>query len=171
MRALVVYESMFGNTQRIAEAIAAGISSRMNAEAVEVTNAPTSVEVDLLVVGGPTHAFGMTREGTRKQAAEQAGAGLVSRGEGIREWLAHLDLGALRPAAATFDTCFRKARLLGTASKAIAKRLRRLGLSTVTDAEHFFVSGSPGPLLPGEEERARRWGEQVAAVMAAPARR
>src|SRR6187455_2965455 len=89
MRALVVYESMFGNTQAIASAVARGLSGRMAVDLVEVTDAPTRVAADLVVAGGPTHAFSMSRPATRESAAEQAhGRPLVSRGSGLREWLA-----------------------------------------------------------------------------------
>ena len=82
MSALVVYESMFGNTQSIAKGIGEGLSSRMTVEIVEVGEAPSVIDpdVELLVVGGPTHAFGMRRPGTRQNAAQQAGHDLVSRG-------------------------------------------------------------------------------------------
>jgi hypothetical protein len=92
MRALVVYESMFGNTQVIANAIADGLAGRMRVDTVEVGVAPASIgdDVGLLVVGGPTHAFGMSRQGTRQDAAKQGKEGLVSTGIGIREWLAGL---------------------------------------------------------------------------------
>jgi flavodoxin len=67
MHAIVVYESMFGNTQRVAEAVAAGIAAHMTVELIEVGAAPTQIgeDVGLLVVGGPTHAFGLSRQSTR----------------------------------------------------------------------------------------------------------
>lgn len=82
MRALVVFESMFGNTQVIARSVADGLAPRMRVDLVEVGAAPTALDgdVDLLVVGGPTHAFGMSRAGTRQSAAQQSQRGLVSGG-------------------------------------------------------------------------------------------
>ncbi|MEX1126227.1 MAG: flavodoxin, partial [Acidimicrobiia bacterium] len=72
MKALVVYESMFGNTKLIAEAVAGGLTRHLDVETVEVGQKPVfGPGVDLVVVGGPTHAFGMTRASTRKSAAEQ----------------------------------------------------------------------------------------------------
>jgi flavodoxin len=60
-RALVVYESMFGNTEAIAHAIAEGLSPHLSVELVEVSAAPITLrDVDLLVTGAPTHAFGLT---------------------------------------------------------------------------------------------------------------
>lgn len=70
MRALVVYESMFGNTERLAAAIAAGVSRHLEVESTDVASAPQVLpeSLDLLVVGGPTHAFSMTRADTWKEA-------------------------------------------------------------------------------------------------------
>lgn len=62
MKALVVYESMFGNTEQVARAVATGLGRHLDVELVAVANAPDTVsDVDLVVVGGPTHAFSMTR--------------------------------------------------------------------------------------------------------------
>src|SRR4029453_11484910 len=103
MRALVVYESMFGNTQAIADAVAEGLGAHLPVDAVEVGAAPALVgdDVALLVVGGPTHAFGMSRQGTRQDAGKQAEHGLVSAGIGLREWLAavHESAGSVAPPA------------------------------------------------------------------------
>jgi hypothetical protein len=82
MRALVVFESAFGNTEKIARAINEGLTSVVPTRAVEVGGAALELEgdVDLLVVGGPTHAFGMSRPGTRQQAAKQAEHGWCRTG-------------------------------------------------------------------------------------------
>jgi Flavodoxin len=170
MRALVVYESMFGNTQAIANAIADGLSDRMRVEVLEVGAAPATIaDVALLVVGGPTHAFGMSRPQTRQDAARQAPAGLVSPGSGLREWLATLQAPA-GIAAATFDTRIRKPRLPGSAARAAEKRLRRLGFRMVAPAASFHVEGTLGPLQEGEQQRARRWGESVGSKSGDPGR-
>jgi hypothetical protein len=168
MRALVVYESMFGNTQVIADAIADGLAGRMRVDTVEVGVAPASIgdDVGLLVVGGPTHAFGMSRQGTRQDAAKQAKEGLVSTGIGVREWLAGLQ-GSPGMAAATFDTRIRKPRLPGSAARGAEKRLRRLGFRILAPAASFYVEGTLGPLLEGERERARRWGERLGSARGA----
>ncbi|WP_053207917.1 flavodoxin family protein [Jiangella muralis] len=160
MRALVVFESMFGNTQKIAEAIADGLSVTMTVDTLEVGSAGSSLDgVDLLVVGGPTHAFGLSRRSTRANAAEKAPGGVVSKATGLREWLAevHAD-GAM---VATFDTKADKPRLPGSAAHAARRLLRRRGYRPVAAAASFFVTGTTGPLADGEEERARRWGEQL----------
>jgi hypothetical protein len=162
-RALVVFESMFGNTRVVAEAIAAGLASGAKVDLVEVADAPTDIDpaVRLLVVGGPTHAFGLSRPATREQAAAQAGERLVSRGPGLREWLATLGCTRARPLVAAFDTRIRHAP--GSAARAALRRLRRRGLPTAAGPASFYVRGTEGPLAPGEQERAERWGERLAA--------
>jgi hypothetical protein len=173
MHALVVFESAFGNTQRIAQAVADGLSSHVRVDVAEVGVAPRDVRegIDLLVVGGPTQALSMSRPGTRRSAARQAQHGLVSQGDGLREWLAAVR-GAPGIAAATFDTRFKKPRwITGSAARAAEKRLRELGCRISAPSESFFVDGATGPLLEGEEERARRWGEKLGSVAARAAAR
>ena len=168
MHALVVFESMFGNTKEIAEAIAEGLASKMSAEAVEVGAAPESIgdDIDLVVVGGPTHAWSMSRRGTRQGAAKDAPQGTVSAGIGVREWLGILKKGPAT-AVATFDTRFNKPRwLTGSAARSAQKRLRRR-LRIAAPAESFFVAGSTGPLETGELERARQWGERLGSKITA----
>ena len=176
MKALIVFESMFGNTVAIAHAIGEGISPEMSVEVVEVSDAPAVIgdDIDLLAVGGPTHAFGMSRPSSRKSAANQSSRGLVSTGEGIREWLATLSKEHADVAAVAFDT--RSAspgwiRFMGTAGSGINKRLRKLGFRMVASPEHFLVVGTEGPLLDGEQERARHWGANVAAAVTATGQR
>ncbi|PXY19014.1 flavodoxin family protein [Prauserella muralis] len=166
MRALVVFESMFGNTQTIAKAVAAGLTPHLDVELLEVSTAPSEIgtDVGLVVVGGPTHAFGMTRASTRADAAKQATEGLVSKGDGIREWLAGLRLPRHVHVAA-FDTKVSKPKLPGSAAHAAHRQLRKLGGDAAAKAETFYVEGTTGPLAEGETERARRWGEQLAAKL------
>jgi Flavodoxin len=165
MRALVVYESMFGNTRDIAQAIAEGMGSRFATEVVEVSRAGTvfGPQMDLLVVGGPTQGFGLSRPGTRESAGRMAPDGLVSPAIGVREWLADLPAPAGDVAAAAFDTRLGKPRwLTGSAAQRIAKRLRLAGYRLVAEPTSFVVGSTTGPLVDGERDRARRWGETVA---------
>ncbi|MCP2293557.1 flavodoxin domain-containing protein [Nocardia amikacinitolerans] len=164
MRARVVYESMFGNTAKIAEAIAQGLREHAEVEVVNVmaageVPAPT---VDLLVVGGPTHALGLSRQLTRRDAAKLTDAPIATD-IGVREWL-----GAAMPVAAghralAFGTKVAKPPWLpGSAAKGIGKRLRRLGYSLADQPTDFFVEGTTGPLAEGELDRARHWASRVA---------
>ena len=161
-RALVVYESMYGNTQRVARAIAEGLSGVATVDLIEVGEAPAELPpgVDLLVVGGPTHAFGMSRPRTRADAARQAGARVISERTGVREWLASLRPTGPATAALAFDTHASHPRFfrhIGSAAADIAGSLAPLGFGVAAAPEHFWVAGSQGPLDPGEEQRARAW--------------
>src|SRR3954467_179048 len=113
MRAVVVYESMYGNTHLVADAVADGLRAvgGVDAEVVAVVHASSDAlaGADVLVVGGPTHVHGMTRPSTRKAAAEAAaepehGVELEpdAEGDGLREWFD--TASALPERAAAFDT-------------------------------------------------------------------
>lgn len=167
MRALVVYESMFGNTQTIADAVAEGIARHVSVDAVEVGAAPATIgrDVGLLVVGGPTHAFGLSRPSTRADAPAKSARPLVSAGIGIREWIGALPAAPARVAAAAFDTRIDRPRVPGSAARGAAKRLRQLGFRLIAPAESFFVTDTAGPLVAGEVERAREWGAELGAEL------
>jgi hypothetical protein len=167
MRARVVYESMFGNTQAIAQAVADGLAASMSVDLEEVGTAATDVasDLDLLVVGGPTHAFGMSRERTRESAVIQTAGDVVSAGEGLREWLGAVNGGSRGVAAAAFDTRIDKPRMPGSAAHGAEKRQRRLGFRVLVPAASFYVTDTSGPLVDGERERARRWGELLGSTM------
>ena len=165
-RALVVVESMFGNTRRIADAIADGMAPMLDVTVVNIGGAPDDLTgYDLLLVGGPTHVFGMSRPSTRHDAAGQARDIAVPTGAGIREWLDRLPHGHL-PAAATFDTRINRPRLAGSAAKAAKRRLQRAGARIVAPATSFYVTDTQGPLAPDELERARGWGARLASDLA-----
>ena len=167
--ALVIYESMFGNTHHVADAVAAGLGKGLDGAVVtvyEVAEAPRSLpdDIDLLVVGGPTHAFSMSRPSTRKSAVEQGADPSVVDHEGIREWIAAVDTpGAphvLRTAA--FDTKVVKPHVPGSAAKAATRKLRHRGFAMASDPKTFYVTGTQGELVDGELDRARQWGVQLA---------
>jgi flavodoxin len=157
MRATVVCESAFGNTRKIAEAIA----EALDAELLSVDDAlPDLDALDLLVVGAPTHVHGLPSKQSRQAAVDQGGTG-VDPTSGIRDWLAELprDNGRL---VATFDTRLENPIwLTGSAAKGIAKRLRRKGFEQAAEPESFYVLGTEGPLKDGELERAAEWAETL----------
>jgi len=174
MRAVVVYESMFGNTHAIADAIGKGLGQGL--ERVEdVVVVPVAEagrdrlgNADLLVVGGPTHFHGMSRTRTRKWAvstAQKPNNDLVldrhAQGPGVRSWLTSLGHGHTKVAA--FDTRFKgPAVLRGRASKVISRKLQMHGFAVVAKPESFFVT-LQNHLEPGEEARAQEWGRRLAA--------
>ncbi len=164
MRALVIYESMLGNTQHVAESIASGLRPELDALVAEVGSAPSLVEIpiDLLVVGGPTHAFRMSSSETRKDAAKKSDDPIISQELGIREWIAAQRKHSVRVPAATYDTRFKMSRkLTGSAARNAEKKLCKHGFEIITRTESFFVESETGPLLPGERERAYQWGETL----------
>lgn len=170
MRTVVVYESMFGSTRRVAEAIGEGVAEHGEVRVVEVGEADYGLlaDADLLLVGGPTHTFSMSRPATRADAAHQAAGGapaLVSQGGGIREWLAAAPAGR-RALAAAFDTKIDKSYVPGAAARAAQRVLEHHGYRPAAPAESFRVTGVQGPLKAGELERARAWGAEVAAIVA-----
>jgi flavodoxin len=165
MKALVVYESMFGNTEQIARAVAAGLGESVDVRLVEVTDAPAEPdpEVRLIVAGGPTHAFSMSRTNTRADAIDK-GAQEGEREFGLREWMAALPPGQHTEKIATFDTKIESMRHLpGSAAKSAAKAARRHGYESAAKAKSFYVRDVDGPILDGEMDRAREWGRQLAA--------
>ncbi|MFI7542488.1 flavodoxin family protein [Actinoplanes sp. NPDC049599] len=166
MQALVVYESMFGNTEQIARAIADGLAERCEVTLADVSTMPPALGTDLLVIGGPTHAFGMSRPSTRESAAQQGTVRPGATDVGIREYL---DCSPLLPgiAAAAFDTRIDKPLLPGSAARRAQRQLRRLGCRIVLPAQSFLVRSSAGPLEVHEEKNARQWGATLAATVAA----
>jgi hypothetical protein len=164
MHAVVVVESIFGNTRSLAESVARGLG---DAVVIDAGHAPEVFppDVGLVVVGGPTHVFGMSRVSTRTDAVRQGG---VDVQVGIRDFLEHF--GAHQDVQlAVFDTRVEKGkRLPGSAARGAAKALHRLGYELLADPESFYVVGTAGPLVEGEHERARRWGQQLADTRVEP---
>ncbi len=168
MRAVVVYESMFGNTHAIADAIGKGLGQGLepvdNVVVVPVVEAGRERlgDTDLLVVGGPTHFRGMSRTRTRKWAAataKKAKNDLVldrdAQGPGVHDWITSLGHGHTKFAA--FDTRFKgPAVLRGRASRPISRKLRKHGFKMVAKPESFFVT-LKNHLEAGEEARAQEW--------------
>jgi len=167
MRAVVVYESLWGNTARVARALADELGRTMSVRVLDVESAPGTVEdYDLVVVGGPTHGFSMTRPSTRESAVSQNGAPRAPA-VGIREWLARLPHISVPVMAVAFDTRVDTPRLPGSAAKAARHELRSLGFDVAMKAKSFRVHGYEGPLVDGELGRAVEWAREVEAVLRA----
>jgi flavodoxin-like protein len=174
VKALVIYESMYGNTHLVAEAIAEGLRASADVVVASVHEADATLVAgaDLLVVGGPTHVHGMSRASTREAAVTAAAkpeSGLTldpeSEGLGVREWLASLEELDLR--AAAFDTRLdAPAMLTGRASKGIGRALREHGCTLVAEPESFLVTKAT-ELEPGEDAHARSWGAALATLVEA----
>lgn len=170
--ALVIYESMFGNTRSVAQAVALALAATFEVELTAVDDAPAELPEDLglLVVGGPTHAFGLSRKGTRDDARRQLPAGPDPPSSiGIREWLETLphapnDAPLAGPLTAAFDTKVSHPNLPGSAAHAASRRLRRLGYREAVPPRTFHVEGMSGPLATGDHDAAFTWGSNLAAA-------
>lgn len=166
MRALVVYESLYGNTRVVAERIGDGLRHGAEVEVAsvhDVTRAQVQA-ADLLLVGGPTHVHGMASPKTRlaaKQSVEKQDSTLRlepdAEGPCLREWF--LGAGALSgKRGAAFDTRMHGPALVtGRASKGIANRLEERGCDLVRAPESFLVDKG-SCLMAGEADRAEAWG-------------
>jgi flavodoxin len=145
MNALVVFDSKFGNTRQIAQAIARVLGKHGQVKLVSVDDADTTdlTTADLLAIGGPTQAHGLT------VALHNLLGGIPERA---------LDgTGAI-----AFDTRFHMPSLLtGSAGAQIEKMLRALGCDILLPHESFFITASEGPLVEGEMERAADWAERA----------
>jgi flavodoxin len=169
MRALIVYESMYGNTRQVAEQIGAAMQPRCEVSVVAVSEATDEMvdEADVLIVGGPTHMHGLSNRRSREMAkamADRHDSGLTVEPDatpfGLREWFKVLRRHNGK-VAATFDTRAKGPALLtGRASRAIARHLHRHGFRIA--ATRSFVIGKHNRLAAGELARARTWGTSIA---------
>src|SRR4051794_5777511 len=172
-RALILYESLFGNTAAIARSVAAGLRDAVPDAVIdcrsvsEVNGVPD--DVDLIVLGAPTHFWGPPRDVTRAMElqyekrvmpATRAEVRRAIPSAGIRGDFAPLPPGRGR-AAAAFDTQM-TGPLTGGARRTIAGRLRRAGYRLVAEPQTFLVEAIAGPLRAGEADRARAWGLTLA---------
>ena len=168
-RAMVVYESYFGDGKRIAEAIGRGMVRFAKVDVVEVGRASTEIgsDVHLLVVGSPNHAFGLPRPDSRSEAESMTDQPLISQGVGLREWIPSLQVpSGLK--AVVYDTRMDHPRLVrhvDHASHSAEKLLRKRGIALLLPAEHYFVEGPQGPLVEGEVARAENWGAELGAAV------
>lgn len=169
---------MYGSTKAIAEAVGEGLAPLGPVRVLEISAlaaAPggrtISPQLDLLVVGAPTHAFGLSRPNTRHDAASQAPEGrVISDGKGLREWLSEITLPMGGTRFAAFDTKVVRPSLPGSAGKGAHKALQRMGGRPVTDPRSFGVHGKAGGLIDGELEAAHAWGVELARLVGASVR-
>ena len=174
MKVVVVYESMYGNTHHVADAIGAGLRAAVDGDVVVIpvgqAHDDLVCDADLLVVGGPTHVHGMSRANTRRAAVDAANKsdGSLSvepdaDGPGLREWFDRF--GQTDTSAAAFDTRVdAPAALTGRASKRIAKELQRHGCALIAEPRSFLVTKETH-LVGDEEQRAHDWGIELGRVV------
>ncbi len=164
MKAIVVYESHWGNTAAVARAIAEGIGSEAAVLSTAEATGAAIAGVDLIVAGSPLLGFSLPTESMLKNIAASADRDPtppdVSH-PSMRSWLETLPPGSGR--AASFET--RIWWSPGSAAKAILKRLEALGYRPVDKGQRFIVEGKYGPLRAGELERAKAWGAELAQAL------
>jgi len=147
MDALIIYDSLYGNTEQVAQAIGSALNSHMDVKVVRVSNVNREqlTGLKLLILGSPTHGGSPT--------------------EAIRDFLKHIPESTVRDInVATFDTRFstRWVKIFGYAAGKMANSLKKKGGILIASPAPFFVKGKQGPLKEGELERATSWGNEIA---------
>jgi flavodoxin len=149
MRTLVVYDSLHGNTAQIAQAIGAALPGQVSVRPIGDAKADESKEVDLLIIGSPTHGGWFTKA--------------------TKGWLDQVPANAFQNVrAAAFDTRTPPtilSRLFGFAAPRITRSLEKTGVTVLVPPEGFVVEGIKGPLAEGELERAADWAQEIASHM------
>jgi hypothetical protein len=161
MKAVVVYESYWGNTAAVARAIAEGIGSGARAMSTAEAVGEALAGADLIVAGSPIIAFRLPTERTRKDMAAKPGKAPSPPDlshPAMRTWLEALPEGKVL--AAAFETGFKLSP--GGSATTILKLLESRGYQPAAKKERFLVKGSFGPIREGELERAKSWGAELA---------
>ena len=168
MRAVVVYESHWGNTAEVARAIASGIGPDTPVLATDEATGPALAEADLIVAGAPVIAFRLATDSMRERIAEDADDA-PSKPDlahpSMRDWLERIPAG--NGLSAAFETRIHWSP--GGATGAIEHGLQAAGYRRVAKGHKFFVTGNYGPLRDGELEAARAWGAGLAQAARATA--
>ncbi len=156
MSILIIYDLVFGNTEKIAQAIGAGLASQGNVETLRVNAVKPEqlAGLELLIVGSPTRQFRPTA-GTTSFLNGIPGSSL--KGVKVAAFDTRITQSKIEgtPVLAFF------VRIFGYAAKPMAKILQKKGGELVVPPEGFFVEGTEGPLTEGELERATDWAKQM----------
>jgi flavodoxin len=142
VKSLIVYDSTYGNTEKIARAIGAALTGDVKVQKAGEVNIAELASYDLLVIGSPTY-------GGRPMPT-------------VADFLGKIPDDAVKGKnVAAFDTRIptKFAKLFGYAADRIAKSLKDKGANLMVPAEGFFVNGKSGPLKDGEEARAATWAK------------
>jgi len=146
-KAIVIYHTLFGNTEKVAKALASGMDERgidVSCVKVEDVQIDKLTDFDLLVIGGPTHGFGMSSP--------------------VRKFFKKLKMVDLRNKRAfAFDTK-RGYRLSGSAAKGIEKRLKKIGLEIIKPCVSAIVEDLKGPLQDGMDKKFKQIGAELASL-------
>lgn len=156
MNTLIIYDSKFGNTQTIAQAMAKTLGEQghvvhlVQAEKADAFNLVNATDIELLIIGGPTQIHGVS--------------------PAMKALLNIIPPNALRGLPTVcFDTRYDSARWIsGSAGYRMGQQLVDKGAYVVTQPESFFVGQTEGPLQPGELDRAIEWIESIVARLSVP---
>ena len=163
MKALIIYDSMFGNTERVAQAMATALTDKSEVVARRIGDVQPAAftGLDLLIVGSPTQGFRPT------PAIKKLLDALPAQGlQGVK--VAAFDTRiAIEEVGSLFLTVM--VNLFGYAAKPIANRLQKKAGELIAAPEGFIVKGKEGPLQEGELERAAQWARQLTTAISAPA--
>jgi len=144
MKTLIVYDSVYGNTERITKAIGDAITGEVKVLRVGEVNSSELKVFDLIIVGSPT-------QGGRPTQA-------------IQDFLIKVPVSTFQGTnVAAFDTRFstKLVGIFGYAAGRIADSLKRNGRTLIASPEGFFVKGKEGPLKEGEVEHAAGWAKEI----------
>ncbi len=147
MKALIVYDSVHGNTERIAQVIGKVIAQEIEVVVIRANEVNTEQlkDTELVIIGSPTHGGWFT--------------------EAVKEFLNNtMKLVKQDIRIAVFDTRtppVLMSKVFGFAANKMRKTLKKQGREIVVEPEGFLVEGIKGPLLEGEEERAEKWGKSI----------
>ena len=162
MKAIVVYESHWGNTASVARAIAAGIGAEAEALSTAEATAEVVANAELVVAGAPLMALRLPTDRMVDGIVAKPDEPPVDLGvPTMRTWLAGLPSG--RGACAAFETRLRWSP--GGATGAIEHGLGAAGYRRISSGRKFIVEGRTGPLRDGELEKARAWGVELGATV------
>jgi flavodoxin len=158
MKAMVVYDSVFGNTEQVAQAMGRALGAPEDAEARRVSEVKPEqlMGLEVLIVGSPTRAFQATP--ATKQLLKSIPVGGL-KGVKVAAFDTRFSVEEVGSAILTFMV-----KLFGYAAEPIARRLERKGGDLALSPEGFIVEGTEGPLREGELERAADWARQVVAA-------
>ena len=159
-KAMVIYDSIYGNTEKIAQAIGAALGDGAHVETLRVSavNPEHLAGLDLLIVGSPTQRFRPTA------AINTLLRGIPRNGlKGVK--VAAFDTRITLSDIEKIPILLFFVRLFGYAAKPISDRLEKKGGIPITPPEGFFVEGMEGPLMEGELQRAADWARQIIAAL------
>jgi flavodoxin len=167
MKAIVVYESYWGNTAAVARAVAEGLGEGARALATDEAAGEALAGVELIVAGSPIIAFHLPSDKTRRDMAarpdKKAPAPPDLAHPPLRSWIAGLSEAQAGARCAAFETGFKLSP--GGAAGKIRKLLQGRGYQAIAEKERFLVETSYGPMKDGELARAKAWGAALARKM------